>query len=327
MISRKSILAVSCCGVIALGVAACGSSSDDSTTSASAGASDVSGLQGSIRVDGSSTVGPLTQAVVEQFNEANPDVDVSVGVAGTGGGFEKFCVGETDINDASREIEPEEAKICKQHNISYEGIQIANDALTVVVNPANPNDCLSVDQLAQIWGPDNPASSWSDVKGADSSFDASIDRFGPGTTSGTFDFFTGAINGEEGVQTKDYNNVGENDNQTVTGVEGSEGGIGYFGYSYYKENASQLKALEIKNPDTGKCVAPSPETVQDGSYVPLGRPLFIYPNTDEVTKDPLKGFVSYYVDNVNSIAPGVGFIELTDQQLSKSQSTVKSIGG
>jgi phosphate transport system substrate-binding protein len=325
VISRKSILAVSCCGVIAIGVAACGSSSDESSISGGSGAP--SGLTGSIRVDGSSTVGPLTQAVAEKFSESSPDVDVSVGVAGTGGGFEKFCVGETDINDASREIEPEEAAICKKNNIPYEGIQIANDALTVVVNPANPNTCLSVDQLAQIWGPDNTASSWSDVAGADSSFGASIDRFGPGTTSGTFDFFTGAINGEEGVQTKDYNNVGENDNQTVTGVEGSEGGIGYFGFSFYEQNASQLKALEIKNPDTGKCVAPSAETVQDGSYAPLGRPLFIYPNTDNVTKDPLKSFVSYYVDNVNSIAPGVGFITLTDQQLTKSQSTVKSIGG
>jgi phosphate transport system substrate-binding protein len=322
VILRKSILAVACCGVIALGLAACGGSSD-STASSGSGAS---GLTGSIRVDGSSTVGPLTQAVAEKFNEGNPDVKTTVGVAGTGGGFEKFCAGETDMNDASREIEPEEAAICKKNNIPYEPVQIANDALTVVVNPQNPNDCLSVDQLAQIWGPDDPASSWSDVKGADSSFEASIDRFGPGTTSGTFDFFTGAINGEEGVQTKDYNNVGENDNQTVTGVEGSEGGIGYFGYSYYQENASQLKALEIKNPDTGKCVAPSAETVQDGSYAPLGRPLFIYPNTDTLKKDPLKGFVSYYVDNVNDIAPDVGFITLTDQQLSKSKSVLASSG-
>jgi phosphate transport system substrate-binding protein len=328
VISRKSIVAVSCCGVIALGVAACGSSSDDdNTTSASAGSSDVSGLNGSIRVDGSSTVGPLTQAVAEQFNGANPDVDVSVGVAGTGGGFEKFCVGETDISDASRPIEPEEAKICKEHNISYEEVQVANDALTVVVNPANPNDCLSVEQLAQIWGPDNTVNNWGDVKGADSSFSADIERFGPGTTSGTFDFFTGAINGEEGVQTKDYNNVGENDNQTVTGVEGAEGGIGYFGYSYYKENATQLKALEIKNPDTGKCVAPSPETVQDGSYAPLGRPLFIYPSTDALKDQTVDAFVKYYVDNINSIAPGVGFIELTPQQLSKSKKNVASITG
>ena len=138
MIFRKSILASVCCGAIALGVAACGSSSDDGATAS--GGSSASGLSGSIRVDGSSTVGPLTQAVAEKFNAANPDVKVSVGVAGTGGGFEKFCVGETDINDASREIEPPEASICKQHTIPYEGIQIANDALTVVVNPQNPND-------------------------------------------------------------------------------------------------------------------------------------------------------------------------------------------
>ena len=321
MISRKSVLAISACGLIATGLAACGSDDNGST---SGGAS---GLSGSIRVNGSSTVGPLTQAVAEQFNAANPDVEVSVGVAGTGGGFEKFCVGETDINDASREIEPEEAAACKKGGVSYDAIQIANDALTVVVNPANPNDCLSVDQLAQIWGPDSPASNWSDVQGADTSFDADIDRFGPGTTSGTFDFFTGAINGEEGVQTKDYNNVGENDNQTVTGVEGSEGGIGYFGYSYYQENASQLKALQIKNPDTNKCVAPSSETVQDGTYVPLGRPLFIYPSEGSLKDPAVQAFVKYYVDNANDIAPDVGFITLTDEQLKKSENTVASLTG
>jgi phosphate transport system substrate-binding protein len=325
VISRKSILAISCCGALALGVAACGSSSDDETTSG--GSSDVSGLSGSIRVDGSSTVGPLTQAVAETFSESNPDVAVTVGQAGTGGGFEKFCVGETAINDASREIEPEEAAICKKNNVPYEGLQVANDALTVVVNPNNPNTCLSVEQLASIWGPDNTVNSWGDVEGADSSFSADIERFGPGTTSGTFDYFTDAINGEEGVQTKDYNNVGENDNQTVTGVQGSEGGIGYFGFSYYEENAQSLKALEIENPETGKCVAPSQETVQDGSYAPLGRPLFIYPNSDDAKKDPVKGFLTYYLDTVNSIAPGIGFITLTDEQLKKSQNTLASMTG
>ena len=324
MIPRKSILAISCCGVIALGVAGCGSSDDESTASSGGGAS---GLSGSIKINGSSTVGPLTQAVAEQFNGENPDVEISVGQAGTGGGFEKFCVGETDINDASRPIEPEEAAICKKNDVSYDELQVGNDALTVVVNPNNPNDCLSVEQLAQIWGPDSPASSWSDVEGADSSFGADIERFGPGTTSGTFDYFTDAVNGEEGVQTKDYNNVGENDNQTVTGVEGSEGGIGYFGFSYYEENAQGLKALQIKNPDTGKCVAPSEETVQDGSYAPLGRPLFVYPATDAGTKDPTKSFLSYYLDNVNDVASGVGFITLTDEQLKKSQDALASMTG
>jgi phosphate transport system substrate-binding protein len=318
--SSKWLVTVASAAVLAVGVAACGSS-DDSTSGGGEG-----DLSGSIRIDGSSTVGPLTQAVAEEFNNENPDVQITVGQSGTGGGFEKFCAGETDINDASREIEPDEAATCKQNGIDYGDTTVANDAITVVLNLNNPNDCLSVDQLAQIWGPDSPASNWSDVKGADSSFDADIQRFGPGTTSGTFDYFTDAINGEEGVQTKDYNNVGEDDNQTVTGVEGSEGGIGYFGFSYFQENAESLKAAQVENED-GKCVAPEEKTVQDGSYNPLGRELFIYPS-EKALKDPtVKAFVDFYIDNVNEIAPAVGFIPLTEEQLNKSKAQVAKLAG
>jgi phosphate transport system substrate-binding protein len=309
--------------VLAVGVAACGSDDDNGSGGGGGGGG---GASGTIAIDGSSTVGPLTQAVAEKFKSENPGVNITVGQSGTGGGFEKFCAGETDINDASRAIEPEEVAACKKKGIAYGETQVANDALTVVVNPANPNDCLSVDQLASIWGPKNPASSWADVKGADSSFDADVQRFGPGTTSGTFDYFTDAINGEEGVQTKDYNNVGEDDNQTVTGVEGSEGGIGYFGFSYYEENAQNLKALQIEN-DKGKCVEPSSETVQDGSYNPLGRPLFIYPSDAALKKPVVKSFVDYYVNNVNDIVESVGFIPMTSAQLSKAQSAVKGLAG
>jgi phosphate transport system substrate-binding protein len=315
-------VALASTAVLAVGVTACGSS-DDSASAGGEGGGDVSG---SIRIDGSSTVGPLTQAVAEEFNKENPDVKITVGQSGTGGGFEKFCVGETDINDASRAIEPDEASVCKKEGIAYGETTVANDALTVVLNPANPNDCLSVDQLAEIWGPDNPASNWSDVKGADSSFDADVQRFGPGTTSGTFDYFTDAINGEEGVQTKDYNNVGEDDNQTVTGVEGSEGGIGYFGYSYFQENAEGLKAAEVKNED-GQCVAPEEATVQDGSYNPLGRELFIYPS-DKALKNPaVKAFVDYYIDNVDEIATAVGFIPMTEEQTEKAKAGVAKLAG
>jgi phosphate transport system substrate-binding protein len=317
----RGLMVLASSAVLAIGVAACGSDDDNGGSGGGGG-----GVSGSIRIDGSSTVGPLTQAVAEKFKEENSGVDITVGQSGTGGGFEKFCVGETDINDASRPIEPEEAAACKKKGIAYGDTQVANDALTVVVNPANPNDCLSVDQLASIWGPDNPVSSWADVKGADSSFDADIQRFGPGTTSGTFDYFTDAINGEEGVQTKDYNNVGEDDNQTVTGVEGSEGGIGYFGFSYYQENAQNLKALQIEN-EEGKCVAPSSETVQDGSYNPLGRPLFIYPSDAALKKPAVKAFVDYYVNNVNDIVESIGFIPMTSAQLSKAKSTVKTLAG
>jgi phosphate transport system substrate-binding protein len=322
------LLAVGAAGVLALGIAACGSNDDSSDSGSSGSDSSSSSVSGSLRIDGSSTVGPLTQAVAEQFNQENPDVKISVGVSGTGGGFEKFCAGETVINDASREIEPEEKALCKKGGVSYEALQVANDALTVVVNPQNPNDCLSVKQLSSIWRPDNPVSSWGDVAGADSSFSADIERFGPGTTSGTFDYFTDAINGEEGVQTKDYNNVGENDNQTVTGVEGAEGGIGYFGFSYFEENSSGLKALQVENPDTGKCVDPSAETVQSGDYAPLGRPLFIYPSTDELqSNDALKAFVQYYLDNVNDIVDTVGFIPMTSEQLKTSQDTFSKSTG
>lgn len=317
----RVIAALASAAVIATGVAACGSDSSSDTT----GGGGDSGLSGSIRIDGSSTVGPLTQAVAEQFKSENPGVDITVGQSGTGGGFEKFCAGETDINDASRTIESDEAAACKKAGIKYTDTQVANDAITVVLNPNNPNTCLTVDQLAQIWGPDDTASSWSDVKGADSSFDADIARFGPGTTSGTFDYFTDAVNGDEGIQTKDYNNVGEDDNQTVTGVEGSEGGIGYFGYSYFEENSSGLKAAEVEN-DQGKCVAPSKETVQDGSYNPLGRELYIYPSEKALQNPAVKAFVDYYVENVNSVAESVGFIPMTDQQQAKAKSAVANLG-
>ena len=318
MNSPKLIAMGACIGVLAVGVAACGSSDD---TSSDGSSSTPTGLSGSLRIDGSSTVGPLTQVVAEQFNTENPDVEVSVGESGTGGGFEKFCAGETVINDASRPIEPEEEALCKKGGVSFEEAQVANDALTVVLNNENPVACLTVDQLAEIWTPDDPANSWSDVSDLEPPFDADIERFGPGTDSGTFDYFTGAVNGEEGVQTKDYNNVGEDDNQTVTGVEGSEGGIGYFGYSYYKENEGNLKAAEIDGGDG--CVAPSEETVQDGTYEPLGRPLFIYVNTEMLQNDEaLDPFVQYYIDNANEISPQVGFIPMTDAQQSKAESAV-----
>jgi phosphate transport system substrate-binding protein len=320
VITSRRLAVVTSAAVLAVGVAACGSSDDEST---GGGGGD---LSGTIRIDGSSTVGPLTQAVAEEFNKENPGVDITVGQSGTGGGFEKFCVGETDINDASRLIEPDEAAVCKKEGVAYGETTVANDAITVVLSPSNPNNCLSVDQLAQIWGPNNPASNWSEVKGADSSFDADVQRFGPGTTSGTFDYFTDAINGEEGVQTKDYNNVGEDDNQTVTGVEGSEGGIGYFGYSYFQENSEGLKAAEVKN-ESGQCVAPEEKTVQDGSYNPLGRELFIYPSEKALKNPAVKAFIDYYIENVNSIATSVGFIPMTEEQLEKAESGVAKLAG
>ena len=315
MNSRKWFALVLSSGLLALGVAACGG--DNGTGE--------SGLSGSIRVDGSSTVGPLTEAVAEEFARQNPGVDVTVGQSGTGGGFEKFCAGEIAINDASRQIEAEEENLCADAGVEYEEVRVANDALSVVVNPENPVTCMTVDQLAQVWGPKSPASNWSEIENLEADFDAEIERFGPGTDSGTFDYFTEAVNGEEGVQTKDYNNVGEDDNQTVTGVQGSEGGIGYFGFSFFQENEDTLKALEI---DGGEgCVPPSVETVQDGSYTPLGRGLYIYPSAEALQDEATRAFVEFYVNNVNAIAPQIGFIPLTEEQLTDAQQKVATLAG
>jgi phosphate transport system substrate-binding protein len=317
--SSRWLLAVALAVIAALGVVACGS--DDSTTGGGGGGED---LSGTIRIDGSSTVGPLSEAVAEEFQAENPDVKVTVGTSGTGGGFEKFCVGETDISDASREIEPEEVATCKKNGIGYEDVHVATDALTVMINNENPVSCLTVDQLNAVWGPDSKLSNWSEIPGLKEQFDEELALFGPGTDSGTFDYFTEEINGEEGASRKDYNNVGENDNATVTGVEGAPGGMGYAGFSYYTENEGSLKALEV---DGGKgCVAPSVETAQDGSYTPLSRPLFIYPSDAALKKPEVKAFVNYYLENVTEVAESVGFIPLTEEQLSESESAAKKAG-
>jgi phosphate transport system substrate-binding protein len=309
--SSKWLTIVASVSVLALGVAACGGSDDEASGS---GGGD---LSGTIRIDGSSTVAPLTEAVAEQFQADNSGVKVTVGTSGTGGGFEKFCAGETSISDASRAIEPEEVEACEKGGVKYEEVRVATDALTVVVNPENPVNCLTVDQLGAIWGPQSKLSNWSEVPGLEEEFDEDLQLFGPGTDSGTFDYFTEEINGEEGVSRKDYNNVGEDDNATVTGVKGAPGGMGYFGYSYYQENEGTLKALEV---DGGKgCVAPSAETAQDDEYVPLSRPLFIYPSAEALEKAEVKAFVDYYLENVNDIAESVGFIPLTEEQLEASK--------
>jgi phosphate transport system substrate-binding protein len=254
----------------------------------------------------------------------NSGVRVTVGTSGTGGGFEKFCAGETDINDASREIEPEEIQACKKEGIGYQDVHVATDALTVMINNENPVACLTVDQLSDVWGAGSKLSNWDEIPGVKEKFDEELALFGPGTDSGTFDYFTESINGEEGVTRKDYNNVGEDDNATVKGVEGSPGGMGYAGYSFYQENEGNLKALEVDNGEG--CVPPSVETAQDGSYAPLSRPLFMYPSDAALKKPEVKAFITYYLENVNSVAESLGFVPLTEEQLEESEAAAEKIG-
>ena len=316
----KFLAALATAGVLAFGVAAC--SSDDNGDDGGSGNGD---LSGSIRIDGSSTVAPLTEAIAEGFQAENPGVRVTVGTSGTGGGFEKFCAGETDANDASDAIDEETIAACEEAGIEWEEIQVANDAMSVVVNPENPVQCLTVDQLSSIWERGSKINNWSQVEGLEPSFDQEMNIFGPGTDSGTFAYFTEAVNGEEGNQRQDYNNVGEDDNQTVTGVTGAPGGIGYFGFSFLQENEGAIKGLEIDDGDG--CVPPSAETVQDGTYTPLARPLFLYPSADALAREEFDAFMEYYLENVNDVAPNLGFIGLTDEQLTDNQDKLQRLIG
>jgi phosphate transport system substrate-binding protein len=309
--------------LVGLLVVLAGCGGDDDDAAGTTGGSDGSELSGRIEADGSSTVGPFTTAGAERFQNENSDVQITVGVSGTGGGFERFCRGETDLSNASREIDEEEATICEDAGIEYVEFQIANDALTVVVNQENDwATCLTVEQLAKIWGPDSKAKNWNEI---DPSFpDEELSLFGPGTDSGTFDYFTDVVNGEEGASRSDYS-ASEDDNNTVTGVSGETGGLGYFGFSYFEENQDTLKAVEIDGGDG--CVAPSVESAQNGTYKPLSRPLFIYAKQESFERPEVEAFVRYLIDNETEIAEASQFVPLTDEQIEKANADLEAAVG
>ena len=308
---------------LAGGVAACGSD-DESGSSGGSSSADSGDLKGSIAIDGSSTVYPFAQAAAELFNEENPDVKISVGQSGTGGGFEKFCAGETDISDASRPIKPdEEASVCEKGGIKYSEVQIANDGIAVSTNKDLKVDCLTVDQLKQLWNKDSKIKS---LKELDPSLpDTQLSLYGPGTDSGTFDFFTGEINGEEGVTREDYE-ASEDDNQLVTGVAGDKGGLGYFGFSYYEQNMDKLNLVGVGE-DASSCVKPSSESIQDGSYKPLSRPLFMYPSAKAIARPEVKAFMDFILANQADIAKAAQIVPMTDEQLTKAQGDLKTAEG
>jgi phosphate transport system substrate-binding protein len=325
---NKQVRGARAAGVLAaatLMLAACGGQQTGPDTTGQGGGQGGGQASGQVRADGSSTVAPLTSAAAELFRSENPNVNVTVATSGTGGGFEQFCSGNTDISNASRAIEEDEIARCQQAGIQYVELQVANDALTVVVNPENTwANCLTVDQLKTIWGPqaERQITSWNQV---DPSFPAEpLALFGPGTDSGTFDYFTDAINGEEGASRTDYS-ASEDDNVLVQGVEGARGATSYFGYTYFEENQQRLKAVQV---DGGQgCVTPSAETVQNGTYVPLSRPLFIYVNKASYARPEVKEFVDFYVAQITPITDAAQFVGLNDQQKTALQGTVQSIAG
>ena len=305
--------------VLALGLSACGGGNEQAAAGAEGGAS------GEVLVDGSSTVQPLTAAAGELFAEEAPTVNVSVGTSGTGGGFEVFCQGTTDISNASRPIKDEEAALCEEAGIEFTELTVATDALTVVVSAENDFiECLTVEELATLWGPDAEGSvtTWDQVN---PEFPAEpIELFGPGTDSGTFDYFTDAINGEEGASRTDYN-ASEDDNVIVQGVSGSPNALGYFGYTYFEENADALKAVQVDNGEG--CVEPSAETAADGTYAPLARPLFIYVNNGAFAeKSQVAEFVRYYAENDAEIAEAAQYIPLNEEASAELVGAVESLG-
>jgi phosphate transport system substrate-binding protein len=315
------ISALAAAGILAFGVAACGD--DEETTTTGSGSSATSAetakdLSGSIAIDGSSTVFPFAQAAAELFNEDNPDVEITVGQSGTGGGFEKFCAGETDISNASRPIkDDEEVPVCEKAGITYKEVQVTNDGLAVVTNKDLVVDCLTTDQLKELWSKGSKVASLSEL---DPKLpDTKLSLFGPGTDSGTFDYFTGEINGEEGNTRDDYE-PSEDDNQLVSGVSGTEGGLGYFGFSYYEANTDKLNLVGVDAGDG--CVKPSRETVQDGTYKPLSRPLLMYPSDKALARPEVKAFMDFAVANHEAISEAAKFVPMTEAQATEAKAAL-----
>ncbi len=333
MTSTRTLAVVAGALGISLLLAACGggetsSELSEETTAATTEETGSGELTGSINLDGSSTVGPLSEVAAELFMQQYPGVQVTVAVSGTGGGFEKFCNGETDGNNASREIKDEEVANCEANGIASDNITVANDALTILVNQENPLQCITIEQANQIWGDGSTVSTWGDVEGLDipADFaDTPIALYGPGTDSGTFDFFTDVVNGEEGSIRIDYTSIGEDDNAAVTAISGDVGAMGYVPFAFYQESLDLVKGLEI---DGGNgCIAPTPENVLDGSYTPLGRELYVYASNTAVAKPETVEFFNFYINNAAQIAEIAGAVGLSPEQTEAQLAKVAALSG
>lgn len=299
-----------------LAVAGCGDDDDSGSDTSGGGAS----LSGDILIDGSSTVAPLSSAAAEAFADENGGVNITVGTSGTGGGFERFCAGETDISDASRSIKDEEIAACEAEGITYEELRVASDGITIVTgaNADVGGDALTLDQLKAVWGPDSEIDNWKDIPGGGFN-DLSLTLAGPGSQSGTYDFFNEEVLGENAagdvIEPRQDYSASEDDNVTVRAVTGAAGGMGYFGYSYYEENLDSLKDFSLDG------VKPTPETITDGSY-PLSRPLFIYVKTESLAKPEVAAFVRYYLENATSLAEEQKFIPAPQASLDEALAKV-----
>jgi phosphate transport system substrate-binding protein len=301
----------------ALLLTACGGSE------AGQGASEGEALSGEVVIDGSSTVFPISEAVGEEFQAANPGVRVSVGVSGTGGGFKRFCAGETDISDASRPVSEAERSACAASGVEFTELRVAWDGLSVVTNPANDfAQCLTVDELRRIWEPNSTVRTWRDVRGEWPAEE--IKLYGPGTDSGTFDYFTEVIVGEARASRPDYQ-ASEDDNILVQGVAGDRYALGYFGYAYYVENPDKLRLVGV---DGGNgCVLPSEQTIADGSYKPLSRPLFVYVKHAALARPEVKAYLEFMVQNAPTLVPATGYHPLSGEEYTADLAKLKAAAG
>ena len=277
-------------------------------------------MKGTIEIDGSSTVYPISEAVAEEFNKLYPKVRINVGVSGTGGGFKRFGIGETDLSDASRPMKnPKETSAAEKNGIRYTELRLGTDGLSVMVSPSNDFvDCLTTEELKMIWEPGSKVSNWNQVR--EGFPDQKMRLYGPDTDSGTFDYFTEEIMGEAQLSRADYT-ASADDNVLIQGISGDKGSLGYFGYAYYRESQDRLKLLGV---DSGSgCVKPSPQTIPSGEYSPLSRPLFIYVNLGSMARPEVKAFVDFYMEHGPALTNEVGYVASDDNVYAENKAKLE----
>jgi phosphate transport system substrate-binding protein len=310
------LLAVLSAGVLALGVSACGGDTGSADT---AGGGDTGAVSGDITLEGSSTVYPFAQAAAEAFQGENADVNLTVGDAGSTAGFEALCAGETDIADASSQIDEATTDTCKKNGIEPIELVVANDGISIITNPELAVDCLTTDELKQLWEKGSTVKSLSEIN--PDLPDTELALFGPGDESGTWTYFTETINGEEGNIRSDYS-PSSDDNVIVQGVEGEPGGLGFLGFSYYEQNMDKLGIAAVDGGDG--CITPSAETIQSGEYTPLSRPLYMYLDPSALEKPQVAAFLNYVLENDATIAETALIVPANDDQLSGSTDALGS---
>lgn len=331
--NKKLFAGVALMSASVLVLAGCAAESTPAATTTSGGSTTTTeettaALTGSIIIDGSSTVGPASEVAAELFMEVNPGVRVSVNISGTGGGFEKFCKGETDASNASRPIKASEEELCIANGVKYDFVTVANDALSVVVNKDNPLQCITVEQLATMWNSDatGKVMNWGDIAGMPAAIASiPIQAYGPGASSGTFDYFTEEINGEAGNIRSDYINIGEDDLLAVRGVAGNVGAVGFIPFSYYQESLGEVKGIEIDGGDG--CKEPSLDNVQNLTYVPLGRGLFTYFSDTALARQEVVAYAEFLVNETELINTTAGFVGLTAAQQTEQLARIAVLSG